>query len=131
VCTGFVLLAFGAVVVNSQMELISGARRLKTYISHDQKNIDVLVCDALDDITKALQAERDENTCRKNFTPSEMVAMVKKLDEREREAAKERKKAGKGEHGGGGRGNKKPSENFTEGLRKKDRLCKLYTTGGW
>ena len=123
------------VVVNSQMELISGARRLKAYIIQNKKSIDVLVCDALDDITKALQAERDENTCRKNFTPSEMVAMVKKLDEREREAAKERKKAGKGEHGGGGRGNKKPSENFTEGLSHesppaRDRIAKAVGTSG-
>lgn len=43
-----------------------------------------------------LIAERDENTCRKDFTPSEAVALGRKLEELEKPAAAERKaEAGK------------------------------------
>jgi hypothetical protein len=46
---------------------------------------------AATDAALLLQAERDENTCRKDFTPSEAVAIGKELEELERPKAAERK----------------------------------------
>jgi hypothetical protein len=45
-----------------------------------------------------LIAERDENTCRMPFTPSEAVALGRQLEEFERPKAQARKTAGKNQH---------------------------------
>ena len=58
-----------------------------------------------------LMAERDENTCRKDFTPSEAVAMGKAIEEAVKEEARKRKREGKSEDGlagGAGRKNLRP-----------------------
>ena len=44
----------------------------------------------LDDTLKQLRAERDENTCRKDFTPSEAVAIGKAIEDLEKPKARER-----------------------------------------
>lgn len=40
-----------------------------------------------------IKAERDENTCRKDFAPSEAVALGEKLEVFERKKAADRKKS--------------------------------------
>ncbi len=61
-----------------------------------------------------LKAERDENTCRKDFTLSEAVAMGRALEALERPKAKERQsKAGPAE----GKGKKSGSEKFSEAVQ--------------
>lgn len=54
-------------------------------------------------------AERDENTCRKDFTPSEMVALAERLEELERPKAAERK-ADAGRSAAPGRPAERPAE---------------------
>lgn len=67
---------------------------------------------SLADVLRALKAERDENTCRKDFALSEAVALGLSLEEFEKKAAKERQaKAGPAE----GKGRKPSgSEKFAE-----------------
>jgi hypothetical protein len=42
----------------------------------------------------SLQAEQDENTCRKGFLPTEAVSIALAIEQREKERAKERQKQG-------------------------------------
>ena len=76
---------------------------------------------AKQEASELLQAERDENTQRKNFTPSEAVEMGKRLTALLKPAAEQRQKEA-GKHGSkGGRGKKKqnPSGKLPEGKRAK------------
>jgi ParB/RepB/Spo0J family partition protein len=82
-------------------KLIAGYRRLQALIKLGRKNVAVRIAEELRDAVEMLRAERDENTCRKDFTPREAVAIGKAIEELEKPKAKERqseggKKAGKG-----------------------------------
>jgi ParB-like chromosome segregation protein Spo0J len=80
------------IVVTRDNVLVAGERRLRAVaIELDWQTIPAYVTDRLDDALLLLQAERDENTCRKDFTPSEAVAIGKALEESERQAARERR----------------------------------------
>jgi ParB-like chromosome segregation protein Spo0J len=79
------------VVVNEAGELIAGARRLEACRRLGWKDVPATVAKNLDDVHKALLAERDENTCRKSFTPTEAAAMAEALEPFEKKAAMERK----------------------------------------
>ncbi len=81
-------------VVTPDHRLIAGQRRLEAVRRLGWTEVDVRVVE-LTDALLALRAERDENTCRKEFTPSEAVAIGKAIEELERPKAKERQK----EHG--------------------------------
>lgn len=74
------------VVVTSNGELIAGARRLAACLQLGWQSIPVHVID-LDNV---FQGEQDENVCRKDFTPSEAVAIADALRQREQQAAKAR-----------------------------------------
>lgn len=77
-------------VVNNDGHLIAGRRRLEAVRELGWLIVPVHVVYGLSDALKALQAERDENTCRKDFTPSEAVAIGKALEELEKPKAKQR-----------------------------------------
>jgi ParB family chromosome partitioning protein len=84
--------------------LVAGARRLAALQRLGWKRVPVRVLAGLDDELKLLRAERDENTCRKDFTPSEAVAVARSIEDRIKKQAKERQaKAGPKQ----GRGKKK------------------------
>ncbi len=53
------------------------------------------MCGDLYEVAQALVAERDENVCRKDFLPSEAVALARDLEPFERKEAKTRQR----EHG--------------------------------
>jgi len=91
------------IVVSPNGALIAGERRLEAYKRLGHTQIPATVAENLDDVYRALLAERDENTCRKDFAPSEAVAMGKMIEPYERDAAEQRMMAGK------------PLENFSEG----------------
>lgn len=58
-----------------------------------------------------------ENTCRKNFAPSEAVAAAEAIEAMEKPKAAKRERSGKSSDGrAGGRGKKKPSSKLDEGL---------------
>lgn len=79
------------IILRPDMQLICGFRRLEACRRLEHADIRAIVSDDWDDIHAALQAERDENTCRKALTPLEMVAMKRLLAPIEKAAAKERK----------------------------------------
>lgn len=79
--------------VTSEHKLLFGHRRLEAAKLVPLTEIEARVFRKLDDAVKALKVERDENTCRKDFTKSEAVALGRELEKLERVQAKERKAA--------------------------------------
>ncbi|MGH3095124.1 MAG: ParB/RepB/Spo0J family partition protein [Streptosporangiales bacterium] len=82
------------VVVTSDGALVAGARRLAAARSLGWDEVPAHVVETLDDAAALLRAERDENTCRKDFTPSEEYALYQALLELEKPKAKERQSEG-------------------------------------
>ena len=78
------------VVVDSEKRLISGERRLRACKSLKRDTIPAHVITTVDEAVDRLKAERDENTCRKPFAPSEAVALGQQLEKLEAKAAKAR-----------------------------------------
>jgi ParB family chromosome partitioning protein len=81
-------------VVTPDMQLVAGCRRLEAVREMGWATVPVHVVDGLDDAVAALRAERDENLCRKDFSPSEAVAIGKALEDLERAEAKKRQQEG-------------------------------------
>ena len=79
------------VVININNKLIAGARRLKACRQLGWSSVPVHVVD----IDAIARGELDENSQRKNFTPSELVAIAETVEQRERELARERMTLGK------------------------------------
>ena len=90
------------VVVDSENRLIAGQRRIEAAKALGWTDIEAVVAADLNDALRLLVAQRDENTCRKDFAPSEAVALGTALEKEERRAAKARK------HTRGSRGGKLP-----------------------
>jgi N6-adenosine-specific RNA methylase IME4 len=87
------------IVIRPDNRLIAGERRLRAAQQRGWRDIPVRVVD-LDHIARG---EYAENAIRKDFTPSEAVAIMRALEPIEREAAQKRMRAGR------------PSENCSEG----------------
>jgi hypothetical protein len=107
-----------AIGITPTGELIFGRRRLEAYKQLGRETIPVRIFDL--DATGRLLAEHDENTVRKDFTPTEAVAIGRAIEERLRPAAEQRMKSGTGADGkAGGRGRKKeakPCANLAQGF---------------
>jgi ParB-like chromosome segregation protein Spo0J len=91
-------------VVTSDLRLVAGRRRLEAVRELGWDEVPVNVVTGLDDELQAIRAEFTENTCRKDFTPSEAVRIAKAIEERERVQAKARQahagpNTGKGKKG--------------------------------
>lgn len=95
------------IVVDAEGNLICGERRYAAAKKLGWRNVPTAIAENIDDVQAALMAERDENTCRKAFTPTEAAAMADALEPFEKKAAKEREEAGRG------RPPKEKGENFT------------------
>lgn len=74
--------------------LVFGERRLTAAESLGWGEVPAIVFDSLADAVAALKAERDENRCRKEMTPSEYVELGRALEEVERVEARKRMKSG-------------------------------------
>ena len=100
------------VFITPDGRLISGERRLEACKRLGWTEIPVRVVDLAD----VVRGEHDENLVRKDFLPSEAVAIAKALEPVEREAAKERQ---------GTRTDRQPSGNFPEGApgRTRDKVA--------
>lgn len=59
--------------------LVLGQRRLDASVMLGWETINAVILDTLDDATKLLEAERDENECREPLTASEAVAMAERI----------------------------------------------------
>lgn len=96
------------VALDSRDNLIAGHRRIEAFKQLGRKEIPFVPITTIDDALKHLEAERDENTERKPYNPTEALALAKRLEPFERKAAKERQAKA------GGKGNKKNgSEKFS------------------
>jgi ParB-like chromosome segregation protein Spo0J len=87
------------IVVDGNINLIAGARRLQAAREMGWDTIAANVANNLDEAILALEAERDENGCRESFTPSEIADLAKRLRAIEEPKAAERQKAAGGGHG--------------------------------
>jgi ParB-like chromosome segregation protein Spo0J len=121
------------IVVRADDTLVSGERRLQAVASLKWDKVPVHIVHNLDEELLRLQAERDENTCRKDFTPEEAVAITRAIEKRLEAEADVRKRSGKSVDGqAGGRAKKKPSVESTEGFSSgdsRDRIADAVGTG--
>jgi len=85
------------VVVRPSGELVAGERRLKACALLGWNSVPVHVVD----IDSIARGELAENTCRKDFTPSELVDIARDVEQRERELAQQRMTLGKVSTGSG------------------------------
>ncbi|MGW6196958.1 DUF4326 domain-containing protein [Kribbella sp. NPDC055110] len=67
------------IVVNSELRLIAGGRRLAAATQLGWSEIEAKVVDDLNGAAELLRAERDENTCRKSFTLTEEHTLYEAL----------------------------------------------------
>lgn len=74
--------------------LLCGGRRLEAFRQLGEESIPFRRVSTQGDAISRLKAERDENTCRKDMTPSELVAIGKKLEELKRPEAEQRQRDG-------------------------------------
>ena len=106
------------VVVTTGNHLIAGERRLRAAEMLGWDSIEATVAESLQDLVKCIKAETDENTCRKDFTPSEAVRAGERIAEalkpKQEQAKLEGRKKG-GEIAGRGR----PKEDGTEKVKRK------------
>lgn len=114
------------IVIDSDGKLIAGQRRVAAYRELGHTEIPATVVD-LD----ALSGEHDENVCRKDFTPSEGVAIGKAVEEHEKAAAKQRQKEGVKTGGKiAGRGRQKDGVNFTPSNGRAKSRDRIAAAGG-
>ncbi len=74
------------IVITPDGRLVAGARRLEAYKGMGRTEIPARIVPVPD----IMRGELEENTVRKDFTPSEMVAIARALRDEEQRAAKER-----------------------------------------
>lgn len=67
------------VVIDSENKLIAGRRRIEACKQLGWETIPTITAGSVDTLVKATQAESDENTCPKDFTPEEAVLMGKRI----------------------------------------------------
>jgi ParB family chromosome partitioning protein len=87
--------------ITSTYRLVFGGRRLAACKQLGWAKVPVRFLSNRDDAAAILKAERDENTCRLDMKPSELVALGEALEELERPKARERQAAqdyGRGVH---------------------------------
>jgi len=81
-------------VIDPDNNLIAGQRRLAACRKLSMRDVPVFVVSGLQEAALRIAAERDENTCRKDMNPSELVAIGTALEELERPKAAERHQEG-------------------------------------
>jgi ParB family chromosome partitioning protein len=97
------------IAVTPDGQLVAGRRRLEAARKLGWRTVPVHVVTGLDDRLSLLRAERDENVCRKEFTPTEAVSIGREIEgEIAAEAKKRQGRPGQprsaklGEHDGKG-----------------------------
>jgi ParB family chromosome partitioning protein len=96
--------------------LVAGWRRLAAVQKLGWEKVPVHVVRGLGDRLRLLRAERDENTCRKDFLPTEAVSIGREIQAEIAAEAAARQKAGTSADGkAGGRGRKKKPSSESDG----------------
>jgi ParB-like chromosome segregation protein Spo0J len=78
------------IVVDRELRLVAGQRRLAACRELGMSEVPISKVTDLDSAAELLTAERDENTCRKPMTASELVALGRALEALEQPRARER-----------------------------------------
>lgn len=78
------------IVVTASLKLIAGGRRLESCRRLGMVEVPVVIAEHIHDAVDLLKAERDENTCRKAMTASELIALGRQIEELEKPKARER-----------------------------------------
>lgn len=81
------------IVVTEGQELIAGQRRLAACKKLKWTEIPAVIPHSGWSLIEQLECERDENTCRKDFTPSEAVAIAKRIEDVYRQINKQEQQA--------------------------------------
>lgn len=115
------------IVITPEHRLIAGERRLRAVELLGWADVPVTIVESLDDAISLLIAESHENTCRKDFLPSEAYEIASALEPLERDAAKQRQ-AWRAERS-------TPSGNLPEGEKStrdqsRDRLAEAVGVSG-
>src|SRR5581483_9929268 len=113
-------------VVTPDRALVAGERRLAAVKRLGWETVPAHVVEDLEEAALLLKAERDENTCRKDFTPEEAVALGQALEALEKPKARERKKQG-GKAGGQASG-KLPQA--SDAGRTRDKVAEAVNMSG-
>lgn len=82
------------IAIDAECNLICGERRLAAVKSLGWKTIATHVLEGMDDAVKILQAERDENVCRKEMTPEELFDMAERMRAAVTKATKDAQREG-------------------------------------
>lgn len=110
------------IVVTPEGRLVAGGRRLLACATLGWGEVPVTVVSSLDSATALLEAERDENVCRKDMIPSERVALGRALEALEVPAARARQ---------GRRSDLEPCETVTQSSSEPRVREKIGTAVGW
>ena len=111
--------------------LVSGERRLEAVKKLGWDVVPVRIVFNLDEVLQLLKAERDENTCRKDFTPEEAVAIGLAIEEMEKPKAKERQAQAKGKPQGTKKSEEVSCVNFTQqNGRTRDKVAEAVGMSG-
>lgn len=78
------------IVITPDRELVAGGRRLAACTQIGMDRVPVHVAEDITDAVSLLVAERDENTCRKDMTVTEKLAIGARIEELKRPEAAER-----------------------------------------
>jgi ParB/RepB/Spo0J family partition protein len=80
------------IVINPSKRLIVGERRIRAFQMLGRERIPAMIID----LERLAEGEYAENAFRKDFTPSEIVSILRELEPIERERAKERQRLSNG-----------------------------------
>jgi ParB family transcriptional regulator, chromosome partitioning protein len=114
------------IVIDARYNLLAGARRLEACKRLGMDEIEVVVMLTNDDVLKALAVEEQENTCRKDFTPTEAAKLRKRRADLLAAMAKERQR----EHGGTAPGRKNTSTKLEEVMPRAERETRRVASRG-
>lgn len=103
------------IIVDADGNLIAGRRRLAACLLLGMDDVPAVVAKDMRDAARRVLAERDENTCRKDMTVTELLAITDVIEAQEKPKARERQR----EHGGTAPGRNTPGPG-SQSVRTRD-----------
>lgn len=117
-------------VLTPDFRLVAGERRLAAVKSLGWDTVPVTIIHTLADVTDQLQAECDENTCRKDFTPTEAASVRRAVADALAPVVEQERREAISDHGGRAAASKKDSSKLEPSLpRPKTRNVAAKGTG--
>ncbi|MFE2563113.1 ParB/RepB/Spo0J family partition protein [Streptomyces mirabilis] len=110
------------IVVTADNKLIAGGRRLESCRRLGLDEVQVVVAEHIHDAVDLLKAERDENTCRKPMTASELIALGRQIEALEKPKAAQRQ-AEAGRTHGRGKASVPTNESYSEPIDSREKAA--------